>query len=143
MSISIQPAVIEDADEMLDVGIAAFAGDLMNMAIFNLDNATPEELAEHSQWRTSMTRLRISGQGKHWFKAIDEASGKIVGFTGLYSPDADTSNLASLPKPKCINVEVYNEIISTLEAAKKELMGNRQDYWCKNLLPFMNACFKS
>ena len=132
MSISIQPATLEDASEMLDVGMAAFANDLLNQSLFQLESATPEERAEFLRWRLESSKVRMRGPGKHWFKATDESTGKIVGLSGLYSPEAtDTSEHSSGPKPRWVNQDLDNEVNETLEAMRQECMGDRKDFWCK------------
>ena len=139
MSISILPATPEDAEAMLDVSMAAFANDLFSKAAFRLESATPEEKEEFRQWRLRISRSRMSGRGKHWFKAVDDSNARIAGVTGLYSPDVDTSPPSTQSRPACVNEEVDQEVQDTQKAVKDACMGDRQDYWCM----YQHECIKS
>ena len=139
MAIDILPAVPEDAEEFFPVGEAAFANDLLSNKTFSTATATAEELAEYRSWRIDLSKLRMSGHGKHYLKAVDDATGRIVGYLGMYSPGADMDANSKLPRPSCVNVHVDDELRRLLPETKKKTLGDRQDVWC--MLPVRFEAF--
>jgi len=131
MSINIQPCKPGDAEDMIIAGEAAFADDDLNNAIFNPRNGTPEEVAEYRAWRIARSRQRQSGEGKFYFKAVDESNGRIVGYVGLFTPSVDIgAQQPSAARPACMNVEFEKATMERLDAVEKKWIGDRKDVWC-------------
>ena len=131
MTIGIYAAGPDDAAEMVSVGMRAFADDKLSEAQFGIKNATPEQLREFHEHRTANSKLRMQGKGRHWFKAVDESKGKIVGFCGLCSPEAEPVPTWSISRPALGSLEVDKEVESKLDEFKKRWVGGRDDVWCK------------
>ena len=132
MSITIHPAELQDASGMLDVSMAAFAGDVLSEATFGLSSASEEEVADFRNWRTDLTKLRMNGRGKHYFKAVDSSTGSVVGFIGVYGPDAEAPAQSSVSLPTHMNHEVDDEVKTKMKAANDRLVGDRKDVWCES-----------
>ena len=135
MSIIIQPATVQDAPAMHDVGFAAFKNDVHMNAMFRYNTASPEQLEEYRKWRTASTIARMSGPGKYWLKAVDSTSGAIAGFVGVCGPEFHVAGPEAKegvePPPEYINHQLQQDFIPTLQKAMEETMGERKDYWCK------------
>lgn len=139
MAISILPATLADVRIMMPTGVKAFSSDPLNRAIENVDKATPEQRQDYLEWRIARNEKRMTGPGKHWFKAVDTDSGAIVGYTGIMAPEAESVN--GLPEGKepelnaataaIMNKELYGEVERKLGEARERCMGARKDYWCK------------
>lgn len=129
MEINILPAGPEDAAEMISVGMKAFANDVLAKSTFDVQSGTPEEVEEYTQWRVSLARLRMSGQGKHYFKARDEATGAIVGYAGLNGPGAEILPHTAVPRPKFLNSDVDDELMQKMNSTRERFLGDRKDVW--------------
>lgn len=129
--IKILPATGEDAPDLLEVGIKAFAHDLLSNSTFDLQAATPEQAEEYREWRNGLSRLRMSGPGRHYFKALDEASGKIVGYAGIFGPNVERPPHTAVPRPSFLNTEVDDELMEKLKVTREECLHGREDLWCK------------
>ena len=129
MAINILPASPNDAAEMINVGMKAFANDLMAKSTFDVQSGSPEEVEEYRQWRVSLARLRMSGQGKHYFKAQDEATGEIVGYAGVNGPGAEILPHTAVTRPKFLNSHVDNELMEKMNATRERCLGDRKDVW--------------
>lgn len=129
MGIIILPATADDAAEMVRVGMKAFANDLLNQKMFNLGSASPEEIEEYRQWRTSVARLRMSGPGKYYFKAVDETSGAIRGYAALNSPGAESVPHDALSRPKFVDTKADDDLMEKMKATRDEFLGDRKDVW--------------
>lgn len=145
MSISIRQATPEDAGAIIDCAMLAFQNDHMSNQYFYLDVATPQQLAEYRNWRVSLAKLRMDGEGgKYWFKAVDDSNGSIVGFCGLFAPDVEPPAHASaaVPLPALMNHDLDREFRELLETTKKKWIGGRDDVWCRSsvqsLEPLLN-----
>ena len=134
MAISILPATLEDADEMIEVSMAAFAKDRLSIAHNRLDRASPDQLAVWRRWRYVMMKVRMDGEGKYWFKAVDDTTGSIVGYAGLYAPGAApvAATMASLPLPIFMNQEIEEDLRAMQKSAKAKHLDDRDDVWCKH-----------
>lgn len=132
MSISIERAGPQDAAAMLDAYIAAFATDALSETTFALSTASEAESTEFRDWREDVTRLRMIGPGKHYFKAVDDTTGFIAGYAGFYDSDADPPVQSLIPAPARMNREVSDEVRVKLARAKLELLGWRKDCRCES-----------
>jgi hypothetical protein len=131
MAINILPASADDAAEMIHVGMKAFANDLLSKSTFDIASATREEAEEYTQWRIGLAKLRMSGPNKHYFKAQDEATGAIVGYAGLNGPGAEPLPHSIIPRPKCINTDVDDELTAKMKSTREKCLGDRKDVWCE------------
>jgi hypothetical protein len=130
-NISIVPCRIEDAEEMEPVGTAAFATDPVNQAIFDVTTANEDDLADYRAWRMQLNRERMKGDGKYYFKAIDDDTGKIIGYIGIFDASVDIASQAQFPRPACINVEAEKRIKEQLHEAEEKWMNSQERMWCK------------
>lgn len=130
MAINILPAGPDDAAEMISVGMKAFANDLLAKSTFDVQSGTPEEVEEYKQWRVSLARLRMGGQGKHYFKAQDEATGGIVGYAGLNGPGAEILDHSAVPRPTFLKSDVDDELMEKMKTTRERCLGDRKDVWC-------------
>jgi hypothetical protein len=147
MAIKVLPIAPEDARILVPMGFAAFATDAMNIRVFDPSNKTSAQIAEHLAWRTERFKHRSTGPGKFFFKAVDEESGAVTGSVGLYSPEATKKTPAALvpaaaqeaeeeglklpastPKE---TVEFFEMLEKKMEGLKKEVLGERGDFWCE------------
>lgn len=137
MAITLLPATPEDSAAMIDAGMAAFANDKLSNAQFRINTATPEQLQEFRRWRIELSKERMTGPGKYWIKAIDQSNGSLVGYVGIYDPQAEVPDPSSIsiPKPADVNNEVDDELRTKMKAVKERHIGQRDDVWCKCLLP--------
>lgn len=83
MSIIIEPAIVQDAIEMVDVGLQAFAKDALVDARYMLSTASSEELSRYREWRIETYKARMNTPGCRYLKAVDDATHSIVGYVGL------------------------------------------------------------
>ena len=130
MTINIYPAGPDDAYAMSEAGFAAFENDVLSNAQYQLKTAPPERLEEYRKYRIALTHLRMEGKGKYWFKAVDDSNGRLVGYTGLYSPEAEPVPFWTLPRPEYGNLDVDNEVHEKLDKCKEKNIGDRKDIWC-------------
>jgi hypothetical protein len=140
----IVPISETDASVLTRIGYKAFANDLLNLRLYNLEDATPSQVEDDLQWRIQRNEKRMNEPGSHWFKAIESAIGKAVGYCGILAPEKG--------KPKGLDVtgdtklpETMNQDLWAMVGAKgKELreqhMGNRDDYWCKHIHISLQLC---
>jgi hypothetical protein len=133
MSYSILPCTIDDVDAMTTCGEEAFANDAMVTAVFNPRNATAEQIKAHHEYRNAIGRKRIVGPGKYYFKAVDEGTGSLVGFVGLFDPQIDVGSQSQIDveRPGGFNQEFESKFRSALRAAEAKAIGDRKDVWCK------------
>jgi hypothetical protein len=140
---NIVPIGETDASVLTRVGYKAFADDLLNKRLYNLEDATPAQIEADLQWRISRNEKRMHGAGSHWFKAIEPATGKAVGYCGILAPEKG--------KPKGLDVDdtktpetMNHELLAVIGAKGKELrekhVGKRDDYWCKSISDLLQLC---
>lgn len=132
MTISLVPATIEDAALILPVGLAAFAQDKLNTEMFNFNTASGEQLDEFRRWRLEVNTVRLSGEDKHWIKAIDDSNGCLAGYTGIYEPCSVTPDVWEKRMPACTNLDIVNELRPAMKAAKERQIGEGEGVWCKS-----------
>ncbi|KAF2149181.1 acyl-CoA N-acyltransferase [Myriangium duriaei CBS 260.36] len=128
MAVQILPVAFDDSAEMMPVGMAAFANDELEKASYPTVSMNQSELDSHLQWRTERLRARISGIGKHWFKAIDSESGKIIGFSGIYDPRADRTP-SSNPLEEGATKNPSPSPQEQINERQKKILGDRKDIW--------------
>ena len=131
MAIKIVPASIDDAAEMIDVGMKAFANDQLAKATFDVQSATSEEVEEYKRWRIGLSKLRMSGANNHYFKAVDEETGVLVGYAGLNGPDTEPVSHSAIPRPKGLNSDVDDEFSEKQKSTRETYLGDRKDFWCE------------
>lgn len=135
MAIAIHPASEADAAEFTPVGMAAFKDDPLHSSLDGPEELTAAQTAEHIEWRTARVKERMAGENVHYFKAVDEATGAIVGYSGWFGPTHtkgltnDEDLLTGLPT--YMDRGVMEQIDRSIAQAKQELMSDRSDYWCK------------
>lgn len=139
MSITVTPATPTDALTLTKIGLAAYANDKLFNIFLPQDEesrslSVPQQEIAYLAWRTERSRKRISGEGKYWFKAIDER-GDIVGFTGVYEPEV--YNRAVEEGNGQVSEFVDQKLLVEAEWAKKvgreKYFGERRGVWCKCL----------
>ncbi|KAK5172677.1 uncharacterized protein LTR77_002797 [Saxophila tyrrhenica] len=129
MPITIEPCKYDDAETMIITGEAAFAEDALNNAIFDPKQGTPEEAFEYRNWRITITKQRLSGEGKYYFKAMDDSNGRLVGYIGLVDPKVDIHAQSKAPHPDFVNMEFFERVHERIEEAKRKWVGGREDVW--------------
>ena len=147
MAIEVQPSGEEDASILVPLGIRAFADDAMNQKIFDPATATAEQNKEHLEWRIERHKKRVRGVGRYYFKAIDEETGAVCGYSAVMSPEGKRGNvLEGTQGAGTGGVEEANLPVSTpketkdfllamdekMKALKKDALGEREDVWCKS-----------
>lgn len=134
MTISILRADVSDAASTIDVGMRAFEDNALSQLTMNLHTATPEQVQHWREWRTDMAKMRIDGPGRYYFKAVDDDTGEMLGFTGIYAPEvynAEAPGHAPTPAPDWINHEAENEFRTAQTAMSRKHLGERKDVWCQ------------
>lgn len=140
MSISILPCTSSDAAATIDIGMRAFADDPLNRRTMNLAAATPTQLEQFRAWRTGMAELRMSGPGKHYFKAVDDGTREVVGFVGMYAPEGfggEAGWQSPAPAPDFIDDDAQGEVRAKQRAAREKWVGPRGDVWCESVYLLM------
>jgi hypothetical protein len=125
-----------DASVLTRIGYKAFADDLLNKRLYNLEDATPAQIEQDLQWRISRNEKRMYGAGSHWFKAVERSTGKAVGYCGILAPekgkpkglDADDTKM-----PETMNQELWAVIGAKGKELREKHVGKRDDYWCKSI----------
>jgi hypothetical protein len=125
-----------DASALTRIGYKAFADDLLNLRLYNLQDATPSQIENDLQWRIQRNEKRMYGPGGHWFKAINTATGKAVGYCGILAPEKgkpkglDTTD-DTIKLPETMNQDLWAVVGAKGKELREQHMGNRDDYWCK------------
>jgi hypothetical protein len=132
-----------DASVLTRIGYKAFADDLLNKRLYNLEDATPAQIEQDLQWRIQRNEKRMHSSGSHWFKAIEPATGKAVGYCGILAPekgkpkglDADDTKM-----PETMNQELWAVIGAKGKELREKHVGKRDDYWCKSIPISVQSC---
>ena len=85
------------------------------------------------------------GSGSHWFKAIESATGKAVGYCGILAPekgkpkglDTDDTEL-----PRTMNQDLWAVVGDKGKKLREQHMGKRDDYWCECISISLRLCRK-
>jgi hypothetical protein len=138
MTIDVLPATCSDAASLTSTGLQAFATDPLNKALENYSALNPAQCSEYLQWRTERNLRRMTGPGNFWFKAIDSASGDLVGYVGMLAPErsrpepgSDGVDEGLADAPANADMVLFGVFVGKLEEMRERLMGERRDYWCK------------
>jgi GNAT superfamily N-acetyltransferase len=137
MTITILLATVSDAASLTSVGLQAFSTDPLNKALENYSALDPTQRSEYLQWRTERNLDRMTGSGKFWFKAVDSATGDLVGYVGMLAPKKTRPEPESsvgewhASAPANTDLELFAVFVGKLEEMQERLMGGRDDYWCK------------
>lgn len=137
MTIDIVPATGSDVGPLTVVGLQAFADDPLNKALEKVSELNPTQQSEHLQWRTQYNLRRMTVPGKHWFKAVDSATGNLVGYVGMLAPKKTRAEMPSdvdesrAEVPANVDVELLAVFERKCEEMQKRHMEGRDDYWCK------------
>lgn len=131
----IVPIGEKDASVLTRIGYKAFADDLLNRTLYNLVDATPAQVEADLQWRIGRNEKRMHTSGSYWFKAIEPATGKAVGYSGILAPekgkpkglDTDDTKL-----PDTMNQELWAVVGAKGKELREQHVGKRDDYWCKS-----------
>jgi hypothetical protein len=136
MAITILPVTPSDAPSLTSLGLQAFSTDPLNAALEKYSTLDPTQRSEYLSWRTERNRRRMTGPGKFWFKAVDSATGNLVGYVGMLAPErsrpgpeAVDEGLASAPANA--DMALWGDFVGRLEEMRERCMGGRGDYWCK------------
>ncbi|KAM0715687.1 hypothetical protein Q7P37_009186 [Cladosporium fusiforme] len=139
MPITLSPATTADAPTLALIGSLAYAND----ALFNIfrpqetDSSPTQQKSSYLAWRTSRSRNRMTGEGKHWFKATDSQTGNIVGFTGIWSPEVyATDEKSDEVPPAFVNEELLREGERAKALGKERFLGGRRDVWSMVVHPY-------
>lgn len=130
MSIIILPVELKDAPDINVIGDMAFSTDLLNATLFNRGAASPEQFAEYRAWRLKMIEARLSVKGQCYFKAVEETTGKLVGYVGMMDPTVDVPSLSHLPDGDFMDVAVEADTRAKLQEMHERWMGGKNDVWC-------------
>jgi hypothetical protein len=138
MTITILPATVSDAASLTSTGLQAFATDPLNKALENYSALNPTQRSEYLQWRSERNLRRMTGSGKFWFKAVDSASGDLVGYVGMLAPErsrpepeSDGVDEGLANAPTNADMVLFGVFVGRLEEMRERLMGGRGDYWCE------------
>jgi ribosomal protein S18 acetylase RimI-like enzyme len=138
MTITILPATVSsDARTLTSTGLQAFSTDPLNKALENYSSLNPTQRSEYLQWRTERNLDRMTGPGKFWFKAVDSATGDLVGYVGMLAPKKTRPESESsvdgwhASAPANTDLALFAAFVGKLEEMQERLMGRRDDYWCK------------
>lgn len=124
-----------DASVLTRIGYKAFANDLLNLRLYNLQDATPAQVEDNLQWRIQRNEKRMYGSGGYWFKAIESTTGKAVGSSGILAPEKgkpkglDVTDDTKLPET--MNHDLWAAVGAKGKELRERYMGDRDDYWCK------------
>lgn len=139
MAIDIVLATGSDVGPLTIAGLQAFADDPLNKALEKVSELNPTERSTHLQWRTQYNLRRMTGPGKFWFKAVDSATGNLVGYVGMLAPKETRPEVPSdtdgshAEVPANVDVELLAVFERKCEEMQKRHMAGRDDYWCKTL----------
>ncbi|KXT09759.1 hypothetical protein AC579_9328 [Pseudocercospora musae] len=127
-----------DGEELVAMATAAFANDALHKSGLPPD-MTDAQLKSFQEWRVRIGQLRASVPNRHQFKAVDAGSGKIVGLSGESAriswngptaqdqPDTTTDRYPGAPD--FINKKHYDDLSALFTEYRKQVMGDRKDYW--------------
>jgi hypothetical protein len=131
-NIEIVAATEQHAQEFARLDIVANAHDEIFIYACPHDrNATPAQQSEHLRWRTERMGNCMQSAGTYWFRAVDVQTGRTVGVTGVLAPRCDTSGWIHEPT-EAIDGEKFAQCEQLIEKKRTELLGNREDVWCKS-----------
>lgn len=139
MTIEIVPASAADAPVLCPVGTLAFADDALNSHFGRPSQLTAAQNEESLNWRIHRFKARAEGEGKFWFKAIDSDTGAVVGYSGIFSPEAVKQKAGSISQaaealPSFMDATVIGQFEEKLEAFKKKVLGEGgNEVWCEYL----------
>jgi len=143
----IQEASLADSEELAACGRAAFANDVLAMAV-----CPPSEVdeAHEKEFRLARLRVRIPTPGTHFLLIRDEhGDDGVIGFAGWTEPngaawqDPATKNTKpGLPDaqevqkadglPKGMDVELHQHVGEELDSMKRRVLGSDANrVWCK------------
>jgi len=136
MTITIVPATVSDARDLTFTGLQAFSSDPLNKALENYSSLNPTQRSEYLAWRTERNLDRMIGPGRFWFKAVDSATGDLVGYVGMLAPkktrpepESEAADEWHASAPANTDLELFSVFIEKLEEMQEKLMGARDDYW--------------
>lgn len=81
MSFRIERCTPDDGPQLTRIGHAAFKDDLLNKSGLP-ENITEEQDLDYLAWREQSYAERFAGPNRHYYKAVEEGSGDVVGFAG-------------------------------------------------------------
>lgn len=135
MATDIIPGTGADASLLTPGGLEAFAEDPLNRALENFGQLDPTQQSDHLQCRTQRNLLRMTGPGKHWCKAVDSATGKLVEYVGMLAPKKRGLSLlastGSVVAPGNVGLELLALFEHKLGGAGKLPHGRQGRFWCK------------
>jgi hypothetical protein len=138
MPIEILPATGSDVSALTIVGLQAFANDPLNKALEKVAELDPTQRSEHLQWRTQYNLRRMTGPGKFWFKAVDSATGDLVGYVGMVAPKESRPEPVKADEsraevPANVDLGLLGAFERKCEEMQKRHMGEWDDYWCESV----------
>ena len=140
MSFSIEPIRPVDTEELINVHIAAYTGDMLHDTAIP-SQMTPDQRVEYLAWRIANHDEAVNTPNTHFFKAIDRTTGRIAGYAAWTGPapteqtQSEEESDSSTPMPSCLNVAFMEKVEARVEEAKKRTFGEREDFWSKGMSP--------
>lgn len=139
MPITIHPATPSDAPTFAHINIMSYQSDALHATAFGvLNNLTPEQQKSDLVYRTALFERNLNMPNVHWIKAVDDATGCVVGYAGWVAPedsnvqdaDEDLRDLGTMPTH--INRSVLDLAEAKMADAKLRMLGDRKDLWCQS-----------
>ncbi|EME77404.1 uncharacterized protein MYCFIDRAFT_168834 [Pseudocercospora fijiensis CIRAD86] len=122
----------DDGEELVAIGTAAFATDALHQSGLP-PNMTEAQMKLFQEWRVRLGQHRAAAPNRHQFKAVDSASGKIVGLSAWNGPTSeeqlDTTTERYPGIPEFVNLAQFDHLSAVFAEARKKVMGDRRDYW--------------
>lgn len=134
MSIAITKAVSADIPTIVAVRAAAYANDRLHQ--LGLPGPmTPDQKLEYQQYQLDTMYARFDLPNRNYFKAVEESTGRTVGFSCWNSPEREVkgnpgSEKAMPELPGFVDKNKFDDVGKKFEEAKQKIVGDRDDYWC-------------
>lgn len=145
MSTTITKAVCADIPTIVALRAAAYANDRLHQ--LGLPGpTTPDQKREYQQYQLDSMYLRFEMPNRNYFKAVEESSGRIVGFSCWNAPEREAKGNGGSGKvmpelPGFVDKKKFDDVGKSFTEAKGKIVGGRDDYWC--MLSFFFATLGS
>lgn len=143
MTITYSKAVPSDAEGFAHCQIEAFLEDRFYQACFGIfPNSESEILRENLDYRIKRWQNRFQNTNIHWIKAVDDATGIVIGISGwevprsrqikVSTPGGDS--ISDMRMPSSWDKDVLELAEKKAEVVLKANAVESDKLWCKSLL---------
>lgn len=145
MTITILRMPPSDGLEAMTLSELAFRTDTLIQATFKKPMSA-EEREIYLQWKMGRLAARVGKPGWYNFKAVDEATGKIVGVIGIQAPEKEEAAQGDRSKrftnmPDFMVTSVLDELNERMEEVRQRNFRDdeMERIWRKSTLLFLNT----